>query len=381
MRLSLIIAALTLLTVNLQIENSQSRVDPLVLTLLKTTADSDFEHKSTFFQTLHQLARRAGYPADTVTNYDSGEDAHGGRSRAMLTKGRAISLVSGELRFVIVILGTHPFSVPGVEAQKILLLDETGKIRDQVSCGINTRYGSLITEFPSKPQDDNAQIVIRFVPTGPGVWHNWHTINHEGKSHTFYVLGNRDPEELTRLGLVRLEVRDRKFGVIFPDLTDRKSSAKPLMEHVKKLNPKSRTYVSSDGARWAKIMPVSETCVESRIEIRKRSGLLLRRSFASPDCEHGMGVERGAWTSDARFFVFNAQSTGGHQPWHWPIYFYSRRDNKLHDLDKYIGPIVAPEFSLTGQHRIETRVLEMGNDNGRPIRVDLNRIGKRTPRP
>jgi hypothetical protein len=337
MRLSLIVAALTLLTVTPQIGNSQSRVDPLVLTLLKTTADSDFEHKSTFFRTLNQLARRAGYSSDKLTNYDSGESAQGGRSRAILTKGRAISLVSRKLRFVIVILGTNFFSVPGVEAQEILLLDEAGKIRDQLSCGINSRYGSLTTEFPSQPQDDNAQIVIRFVSTGTNGWHNWHTINYEGKSHTFYVLGNRDPVELTSLGLVRLEVRDRKFSVIFPDLTDRKSSAKPLMEHINKLKPKGLTYVSSDGARWAKIMPVSEICVESRIEIRKRSGLLLRRSFASPDCEHGMAVERGAWTSDARFFVFNAQSTGGHQPWHWPIYFYSRSDNKLLNLDKYIG--------------------------------------------
>jgi len=262
MRLSLIIAALTLLTANLQSENSQSSVDPLVLTLLKTTAESDFEHKSTFFQTLHQLARRAGYPTDNLTNYDSGENAQGGRARAILTKGRAISLVSGELQFVIVILGTDPIGVPGVEAQEILLLDETGKIRDQLSCGINSRYGSLITEFPSQPQDDNAQIVIRFVSTGTSGWHNWHTINYEGESHTFSVLGNRDPVELTSLGLVRLEVRDRKFSVIFPDLTDRKSPAKPLMEHINKLKPKSLTYVSSDGARWAKIMLVSETCVD-----------------------------------------------------------------------------------------------------------------------
>src|SRR5438046_6176956 len=145
MRLSLIIAALTLLTVNLQIGASQSSVDPLVLTLLKTTADSDFEHKSKFFQTLHQLARRAGYPTDNLTNYDSGENAQSGRARAILTKGRAVSLVSGGLQFVIAILGTDPFSVPGVEAQKILLLDETGKIRDQLSCEINNRYGNPIT--------------------------------------------------------------------------------------------------------------------------------------------------------------------------------------------------------------------------------------------
>src|SRR5215471_9081327 len=141
MRLSLIIAALTVLTANLQIRNGQRSVDPLVMTLLKTTADSDFEHKSRFFQALNQLARRTGNSPHDLTNYDSGEDSQSGRARAILTRGRAVSLVSGQLQFVIVILGTNPFGVPGVEAQRILLLDSRGNVRDQLSCEINTRYG------------------------------------------------------------------------------------------------------------------------------------------------------------------------------------------------------------------------------------------------
>ena len=142
-----------------------------------------------------------------------------------------------------------------------------------------------------------------------------------------------------------------------------------------------QTYRSPDSAILVKISEVSRRCVESRIEIRRVNGsLLLRKIFASADCEHGMAAQYGAWTSDGQFFVFNAQSTGGHQPWHWPVYFYSRRDNKVRNLDIYIGAIVAPQFELKGQHSVETRVLEMSSDRGRPITANLARIAKRPRR-
>src|SRR2546428_5011624 len=142
-----------------------------------------------------------------------------------------------------------------------------------------------------------------------------------------------------------------------------------------------RTYRSPDSAILVKISEVSRRCVESRIEIRRVNGsLLLRKIFASADCEHGMTAQYGAWTSDGKFFVFNGQSTGGHQPWHWPIHFYSRCDNKVRNLDIYVGAVVAPKFELKRQHSVETRVLEMGNDRGRPITANLARIAKRTRR-
>jgi hypothetical protein len=142
-----------------------------------------------------------------------------------------------------------------------------------------------------------------------------------------------------------------------------------------------QTYRSPDGAIRVKISRLSRRCVESRIEIQKVNGsLLLRKLFASADCEHGMAAQYGAWTSDGQFFVFNAQSTGGHQPWHWPVYFYSRRDNKVRNLDIYVGAIVAPQFELKGQHSVETRVLEMDNDRGRPITANLALIAKRPRR-
>ncbi len=114
---------------------------------------------------------------------------------------------------------------------------------------------------------------------------------------------------------------------------------------------------------------------ESLIEVRSAKGhSLLRKSYGSPDCEHGMSVNRGAWTPDSKFFVFNAQASGGHQPWHWPVYFYSRSANGVRVLDNYIGPIVAPDFTIKRPHIIGTRVLEIQNDLGKPISVDLVRL-------
>jgi hypothetical protein len=141
----------------------------------------------------------------------------------------------------------------------------------------------------------------------------------------------------------------------------------------------SHTYGSPYDALRATVLPVSRKCVESRIEIRERR-LLFLKSFASTDCAHGISVVRGVWTTDSKFFIFNAQMTGGHQPWHWPIYFYSRRDNRVYNLDNYVGLIVAPDFDLIRQHIVETRVLQIGNDLGRPITADLDRIGRQRRR-
>jgi len=88
------------------------------------------------------------------------------------------------------------------------------------------------------------------------------------------------------------------------------------------------TFPSPDGVMLARISPVSRKCLESRIEIRKRRGpAFFRKSYGSADCEHGMGIDHGKWTPDSMFFVFNTSLSGGHQPWHRPIYFYSRKDN------------------------------------------------------
>jgi len=105
-------------------------------------------------------------------------------------------------------------------------------------------------------------------------------------------------------------------------------------------------YRSPDKALLARVLPIGKSgweWAESRVEIRNRNGHLLRYlSFASADHEHGEGVNYGAWTPDSMFFVFSTSSSGGHQPWHGPAYFYSRRHNLIRRLDDYIG--VGPDL-------------------------------------
>jgi|ERR1044071_9115189 hypothetical protein len=93
-----------------------------------------------------------------------------------------------------------------------------------------------------------------------------------------------------------------------------------------------RTYLSPDKTLSAVVIPVGEgeERRENRVEIREAGGkLLLAKSFVSRDGEHGYIVSRAAWTPDSRFFVFSVYSSGGHQPWNFPTYFYYRADRKL----------------------------------------------------
>jgi hypothetical protein len=141
---------------------------------------------------------------------------------------------------------------------------------------------------------------------------------------------------------------------------------------------KAQFYRSPNETVTVRISQLSAKCAESLIEVRSAKGhLLLHKSYGSPDCEHGMVVNRGVWTADSKFFVFNAQASGGHQPWHWPVYFYSRSVNSVRVLDNYVGPIVAPDFTIRPPHIIETRVLEMQNDPGKPLTVDLMRLRRK----
>src|SRR6266446_5664173 len=92
--------------------------------------------------------------------------------------------------------------------------------------------------------------------------------------------------------------------------------------------PQSRTYDSPDKRLRVIVIAVGQRgykWYESRVEIRTSNGTVLRyRSFSSIDGEHGKGVGRAEWSTDGQFFVFNTSSSGGHQPWHIPTYFYSR---------------------------------------------------------
>src|SRR6184192_3665946 len=121
----------------------------------------------------------------------------------------------------------------------------------------------------------------------------------------------------------------------------------------------TRTYESPRKIIRALIVPVGArgfATYESRVELRSSSGALLRsKSFASRDHNHGEGVGHAEWTAEGRFFVFNTNSSGGHQPWHVTTYVYSVRSNRFYSVDSLAGPITS-DFILRGETLVTTRM-------------------------
>ncbi|HJZ81381.1 MAG TPA: hypothetical protein VKD91_13585 [Pyrinomonadaceae bacterium] len=136
-----------------------------------------------------------------------------------------------------------------------------------------------------------------------------------------------------------------------------------------------KSYDSPGKTVRALIVPVgAKGCetFESRVDIRSSSGALLRRkSFWSRDHNHGEGVGHAEWTSDGRFFVFNTNSSGGHQPWHSFTYMYSARANKFYNLDSSVGAITS-DFKLQGEVLVTTRLASAGGKDV-PLTVRLSR--------
>jgi hypothetical protein len=98
-------------------------------------------------------------------------------------------------------------------------------------------------------------------------------------------------------------------------------------------------YKAKDGTRVV-ILPVGRSSghedYENRIEFYSaQNQMLCALDYSSADGEHGFGVVKAAWTPDNKYFVFSLTSSGGHQSWHAPTLFFSRRNNAILDLDNY----------------------------------------------
>ncbi len=108
----------------------------------------------------------------------------------------------------------------------------------------------------------------------------------------------------------------------------------------------TKDYWSPDKTLYARVLATGEW-KEIRIEIRTSiHNILSQKDFTSPDAQHGLTLARCAWSPDSNFFVFSTWSSGGHQPWQSPTFFYSRQDNFIHSFSKFLPPIANDEFSL-----------------------------------
>ena len=115
-------------------------------------------------------------------------------------------------------------------------------------------------------------------------------------------------------------------------------------------------YPSPDGSLVAIVASFHKTggTVESEVELQTRSGQhVAQHSYTSRDSEHGFGVVKAQWTPNSRYFVFSLVSSGGHQPWHSPVQFFSRKDNSLLSLDDALnGAVMNPEFAITAPEEV-----------------------------
>lgn len=60
--------------------------------------------------------------------------------------------------------------------------------------------------------------------------------------------------------------------------------------------------------------------------------------------------------------MFSTRSSGGHSPWHWNTYFYSRKKNKFALLDDTIGPVINPNFKVQAPDVVEATVQGTASD-------------------
>ncbi len=108
----------------------------------------------------------------------------------------------------------------------------------------------------------------------------------------------------------------------------------------------AKSYTSPDGRLQADVLSTGPA-QESRVEIRDKQGVLLASGdYSSGDGEHGQIVDEARWTPDSRFFVFSTYSSGGHQPWQAPTYFFDRQQSKIRALAEFLPPIADSKFKL-----------------------------------
>ncbi|HUY18714.1 MAG TPA: hypothetical protein VMV15_05765 [Candidatus Binataceae bacterium] len=147
------------------------------------------------------------------------------------------------------------------------------------------------------------------------------------------------------------------------------------------LSRQYRDYRAPDGTLIARVVAadkaLSETDVESRIEIRSKDGkLIFSKDYSSDDGLHGLGVVKAQWTPDSQFFVYSMTSSGGHQPWYAPIDVYSRAHNRVARLDEMTGhrPTLSAAFDIIPPHSVEDACAKDAQHHDQDyvtIRIDL----------
>lgn len=152
------------------------------------------------------------------------------------------------------------------------------------------------------------------------------------------------------------------------------------------LTVKPQVYPSPDKTLLAVVWPVgmdlhASPDIESRVVIRgPEAKLITSRDFSSPRGANGYYVVRAKWSPDSQFFVFSTSSSGGHSPWSFPTWVFSRQKELIVSFNEMIGgnPTVSEDFSFSGPHAVTATTWEKpGSEKQLAITVDLEKaVGK-----
>jgi hypothetical protein len=146
------------------------------------------------------------------------------------------------------------------------------------------------------------------------------------------------------------------------------------------LTVRPEVYPSPDKALRTAVFPVGMDLhatpdIESRVVIRGPDAkLMTSRDFSSPRGTNGYYVVRAKWSPDSQFFVFSMSSSGGHSPWQFPTWVYSRQKDIIVSFSEMIGgnPTLSDDFNFSGPHTLTATTWEKsGSDKQVPITVDL----------
>ena len=156
------------------------------------------------------------------------------------------------------------------------------------------------------------------------------------------------------------------------------------------LTIKPQVYPSPDQALRAVVWPVGMTLhatpdIESRVVIRGNEAMLITsKDYSSPRGANGYYVVRAKWSPDSQFFVYSMSSSGGHSPWQFPTWVFSRDKGRIVNFSDMIGgkPMMSDDFEFTGPHTIKAVTWEKsGSDKQVPVVVDLAAAMAKLPEP
>lgn len=102
-----------------------------------------------------------------------------------------------------------------------------------------------------------------------------------------------------------------------------------------------------------------------------RGKLVKRKSYTSPDHEHGYSVVQLKWSADSTFCVWSLTSSGGHSPWHFPTDCFIQKCKQVVNIDSKLNcGLSKSEFKLKAPHIFLSQRL-IPNPNGDPKFADV----------